>query len=174
MSYENDYESHDSYADNEVYSSGTYEDNDMNNENYSNDENGDAFEDCRFCSAKYKIRNRQRHHDHHHERCDHCSNVIPKTSMDTHIERKHTSRCRYCNEKVLTTELYQHKAIHHEKCKFCKQTVLKRDMNAHIADHHSSDKILGMIRLDKTSDQEINRLIAANRIYAKDGCLFKD
>lgn len=92
--------------------------------------------------------------------------------MNQHIEQKHKTRCSDCNQSVLSTELQQHKATHFEKCKHCNVDVLKQNMNVHITERHPFQKILGIIRLDITNDGEFNRLLAENRVYAKDGCLF--
>lgn len=135
----------------------------------SDAENSDDAEDCRYCDAIYKIRNRQRHLDNVH-RCPHCPNYMPRTSIPTHIENKHMVACSHCNLKLLPAQIRDHEATHFVRCKYCNANVLTQNVNAHIADRHPFHATIGMIR--KIDDAAFNRLVAGNRVYAKDGHLF--
>lgn len=182
----------------------------------SDAEDSDDAEDCRYCDATYKIRNRQRHLDNVHK-CPHCKNYMPRTSIPTHIENKHMVACSYCNLKLMPAQMRDHEVTHfvrcqycpnympktsipthienkhmvvcshcdlklmpaekkdHEathfvRCQYCNANVLTQNVNAHIADRHPFHATIGMIR--KIDDAAFNRLVAENRVYAKDGHLF--
>lgn len=128
-----------------------------------------SLEDCRYCDATYKRRNRQRHLDNVHK-CSHCPNYMPKSSIEAHIENKHMVGFSHCNQRMLRSNLQQHESTHFVRCQYCNENVLKQILNTHVANRHPFHATVGMIR--KISDSEFNRLVAENRVYAKDGHLF--
>lgn len=133
------------------------------------DEDSDTPEECRYCDAIYKVRNRQRHMQTVHK-CPHCNNYMPKTSIPAHIENKHLVECSYCNQRLLPAQMKLHEPTQFVRCQYCNENSLKQNLNAHIADRHPFHATIGMIR--KVDDAEFNRLVAENRVYAKDGHLF--
>lgn len=137
--------------------------------NGSSDDDGSDYEDCRYCDATYKLRNRQRHMETVHK-CPHCNNYMPKTSIPMHIENKHLVGCAHCNQRLLPDQMKQHVPTHFVRCQYCNENVLKPNVNTHIADRHPFHATIGMIR--KVNDAEFNRLVTENRIYAKDGHIF--
>lgn len=139
--------------------------------NYDDDEEEDSSseEDCRHCDARYKIRNRQRHMENVHK-CPYCTNYMPKESIQGHIERKHMDACSYCDQWFLPAQMHQHELTHFIRCQYCSQNILKQNLNAHVADRHPFHATIGMIR--KLNDDEFNRLVAQNKVYAKDGHIF--
>lgn len=84
-----------------------YSDSDDYSNYNDNDEDSSSFEDCQFCDATYKIRNRQRHMENVHK-CPYCPNYMPKESIQAHIDRKHMKECLYCNKCLLPEQLQQH------------------------------------------------------------------
>lgn len=83
---------------------------------------------------------------------------MPKESLAGHIKRCHMGKADDCLER-LKTELGGLSAnlANMEK----------------LANEHPLQATLGMIRLDKLTDDEFNGLLDENRIYAKNGHLFR-
>lgn len=148
------------YTDSDDYSSydGSYD-----------DQSDSSPEDCQYCDATYKKRNRQRHLNNVHK-CPHCPHYMPKTSIQTHITNKHMVGCSYCDQRVFTADLQQHELSHFVRCRHCDANILKQNITAHINDRHPFQATVGMIR--KITDTEFNQLVAANCVYAKDGHIF--
>lgn len=137
----------------------------------SDEDEGDYFVECQICDCHVKARNYDRHLNNVHK-CKYCPNYMPKESLQSHIERKHIQRCRYCTVTLLEELMAQHESTHFVKCKYCVDKVLDQNLNEHVTKEHPFHATIGMLRMDKTNDQEFNRLIKENRIYAKDGHIF--
>lgn len=152
------------------YNYSSYSD-DYSDDHHCNEDSDDESspEDCRFCEATYKRRNRQRHLDNVHK-CPYCPNYMPRTSIQAHIDKKHMEGCSYCNQRVVEENLRQHESSHFIRCDKCGENVLQQNINEHMANRHPFHATIGMIC--KISDAEFNRLAAEKRIYAKDGHLF--
>lgn len=139
---------------------------------YDEDEDdGNYLIDCRFGDCQVLMKNYNQHLEKVHK-CKYCSNYMPKESIESHIERKHTVQCPHCSAELLEHLMPQHKASHFIKCEHCQCLLLKQNLNQHLAEIHPFRATIGMIRLDKFSNEEFNRLIDQKRIYAKDGHLF--
>lgn len=112
------------------------------------DDEGNSYVNCTHCGDQVLHRNYQRHLEAVHK-CRYCDNYMPKKSIKEHIERKHMKKCSYCCEFVLETK-----------------------MKNHCTENHPLQETIGMIQLNKISDERFNKLIRENRVYAKDGHLF--
>ena len=125
-------------------SSPNYEDYDYyNNYDYEDD---DPFVDCKFCGEPVLSSRMEKHLDNKHK-CSHCHDVnyMSSESLKEHIEAKHMVQCKYCDAKRFADEIAQHELTH---------------------------SVIGLIQLGKLTDERFNQLVADNRIYAKDGCLY--
>lgn len=136
------------------------------------DDSEDYLVDCDFCAAQVKRSNYDSHLDRVHK-CTHCGNYMPKDSLNAHIQRKHTTKCSHCGVLVLDTEMKRHAATHFATCGHCNESILKCNLENHLANNHPLLATIGMIRLDKLSSAEFNKLIDEKRVYAKDGHLFR-
>lgn len=132
----------------------------------------DYLVECDHCTSRVKRSNYDDHLERVHE-CIHCGNHMPQKSLDGHIKRNHMTKCQYCTLLVLENAMAQHQLTHFTKCQHCNQSILKSNFAAHLANNHPLRETIGMIRLDKLSDDEFNKLIEEKRIYAKDGHLFR-
>lgn len=133
---------------------------------------------CEFCNNYMKSESLQAHierkHTNSNVKCQYCSNSMPEKSLPGHIERCHTQKvkCRHCNAQVLADLLKKHESDHYEKCKHCGGTFLKQNLKNHITLSHPLHATIGMIKLDRISDERFNELVEGNCIYAKDGHVF--
>lgn len=132
------------------------------------DDDGSSLEDCNYCRASYKRRNRERHMENVHKYCKYCENYMKKSAFEAHVRSKHTVPCQYCNKNFVQDEINAHKSTHFIKCQYCNENIRKENVDAHTAERHPSPT--GMIR--NIGDSEFNRLITENRVYAKDGLLY--
>lgn len=101
--------------------------------------------------------------------CMFCVETILASEMEKHLEKKH--KCTYCTESdYMNVESLQ---IHVEEkhmvsCKLCSA----KRFNDEIAQHELTHSVIGIVQLGKLTDERFNQLVAENRIYSKDGCLF--
>lgn len=149
--------------------SGDWDDEDDNDDYY---DDGDMIVYCGYCNKQLLNRNYDRHVDNVHHKCDHCTNYMPKKAIQQHIQRKHTQKCPHCTAELVVNLLPQHEATHFTKCEDCKVSFLKENLSKHMAESHPFRTTIGMIRLDKISNEEFNKMINEKRIHAKDGFLF--
>lgn len=145
----------------------SYYDDTSQDESYDDD-----LEQCRYCPSQVKRSNYYGHIERVHT-CDECGHSMPQKSLQGHKDRKHMETCNTCGVKMLTTPMKQHLLSHYMECKYCKKSVHEQNMKKHIQDNHPFHATVGMICLDKLTDAEFNKLVAANRIYSKDGHLFE-
>lgn len=131
----------------------------------------DEYIECSHCPAQVKRRNYQRHLDNLHK-CNHCNHYMPQSSIEAHIERKHMRQCAYCPENLLEWDIERHESTHFVVCTFCNASILRSNLNKHTANDHPFRATVGMIRLDKFTTDQFNRMLNQNRIYCKDGHLF--
>lgn len=142
---------------------------------YGYDDEGsdeDYLVDCPHCPNPVKRCNYETHIQRVHK-CEECGNCMPKEALKGHKERNHMKICQTCGVQMLATPMKQHLKTHNKQCHHCKLTFPSHALKKHIQDNHPIHATLGMIRLDKVTDAEFNTLVAANRIFAKDGHLFK-
>ncbi|XP_055307607.1 zinc finger protein 382-like [Sitodiplosis mosellana] len=144
---------------------------DYNNDDYDESDE-DFLVDCPHCPNPVKRSNYDAHMEKVHT-CDECGNQMPKEALKGHKDRKHMEICLTCGKQMLATLMKQHIKTHNQQCKHCKLSFPQQTLEKHIQDKHPFHSTLGMICLDKITDAEFNKLVAANRIYSKDGHLFK-
>lgn len=144
------------------------EDDDNDNDD---DDDGNYFIECGHCNAKVLQRNYGRHLENVHM-CRYCKNYMPKNALEGHIQRKHMVTCYLCGIEKLTDEIEAHKETHFKNCIHCSNSIYESDMTAHIEQNHSFAAIIGMVQMHKITDKRFNELVAANRIYSKNGHLF--
>lgn len=149
----------------------------QNNE-YSSDASSDDYEDedylvdCPHCPNPVKRSNYDAHIEKVHT-CDECGHQMPKKAIQGHKKRNHMEICQTCKVEMLATPMKEHVKIHYKQCKYCDLSVHQQTLEKHIQDNHPFHSTVGMICLEKLTDNEFNKLVAANRIYSKDGHLFK-
>lgn len=110
------------------------------------DEDDDPFIDCEICNEPVLSSRMDKHLDNLHK-CNHCDDCtyMNMESLKAHIEEKHMVSCKYCNAKKYTDDIVQHELTH---------------------------SVVGMIQLQQLTNERFNQLVAENRIYAKEGCLY--
>ena len=119
-------------------------------ENYDyfdgDDDNYNPFVNCRVCNKLVSSSFLNEHLDNQHK-CNYCndSNYMNAESLKTHIKENHMIPCKHCNAKKLTIE---------------------------IAEHEQSHPAVGMIQLNRLTNERFNQLVAENRIYAIEGSVF--
>lgn len=154
----------------------------------------DSYMNCKHCPAQVKANEYHVHLEREHK-CLHCGNYMPKESLPGHLKRihecqycgaymrkesleghilkNHSEKCKYCSKMILDALMPVHLCIHFAACKYCNQNILVSNMGKHLAKVHPLQETLGIIRLDKISDDEFNELIDKKLIYAKSGHLFR-
>lgn len=143
---------------------------DYNDSDYYDDDNGNEFIDCDYCDAQVLSRNYDRHLENVHK-CPYCKNYMPKSSISTHIQRKHTIKCEFCPAEVRIDEMKQHEETHYRKCKYCHLTICG-DINLHIRQSHTLEATIGMVQLQRISSDRFNQLVNEKRIYCVAGQIF--
>lgn len=141
-----------------------------NDECYESEE--DYFVKCLYCPSEVKKSNYDWHMKKVHT-CEECGNKMPRQSLKAHKERNHMEVCKTCKIQMLATPMKQHLMTHYKNCQYCNSSVHQQALEKHIHDNHPFHSTLGMIRLEKITDDEFNKLVAQNRISSKDGHLFK-
>lgn len=131
----------------------------------------DYLVDCKHCPSQVKLSNYDEHLERVHE-CMHCGNHMRKQSLDAHIKRNHMVKCQHCMKMFVANAIALHQLIHYTKCQRCNESILKSELPTHLANNHALIETIGMIKLDKLSNDEFNRLIDEKRVFAKDGHLF--
>lgn len=160
----------------EYYLSDGYDDNDYDEDYY--------LVDCPHCPSQVKQSNYNSHIEKVHGekvalyRCDECGNKMSKRALQSHKERKHMETCQACGVKMLSSRMEQHvircQVQSHKRCKYCTSNFRSQNaLEKHVASDHPLQSTFGMICLDKITDAEFNKLVAENRIFSKDGHLFK-
>lgn len=116
---------------------------DYNDYDYEDD---DPFIDCKFCEEPVLSSRMDKHLETKHK-CYHCRecDYMTAESLKSHIEETHMVSCKYCTEKRFSDEIAQHELTH---------------------------SVIGLVQLGKLTDERFNQLVAENRIYSKDGCLY--
>lgn len=137
----------------------------------SDDDDGNYFINCSHCDARVLQRNYNRHLANVHK-CPHCDNFMPRDSLDGHIERKHTVNCEWCGVSKTIDEIVAHESSHYKQCQYCRLDIYEGVFDNHIRQTHPLAATIGMIQSLKITDNRFNELVAANRIYSKDGHLF--
>lgn len=140
--YDNDYDDRD--YDDRDYDDRNYDDRDHDYlDEYEDD---DPFMDCKICEEPVLLSRMDKHLENRHKcvYCNDCS-FMNMESLKVHIQEKHMVSCKHCNAKKLTDEIAQHELTH---------------------------SVVGMIQLQQLTDERFNQLVAENRIYAKEGCLY--
>lgn len=109
-------------------------------------EDDDPFVDCKFCDEPVLSSRLDKHLENKHK-CNYCCecDYMNTESLKAHIEEKHMVPCKYCNTKRFLDEIAQHELTH---------------------------SVVGMVQLGKLTDERFNQLVAENRIYSKEGCLY--
>lgn len=135
------------------------------------EDDGNYYIGCIHCDAEVLSRNMNRHLEKVHK-CWHCNNYMPNEAIDGHIQRKHIITCDYCSAEILENEMDQHEQTHFFACRYCPLDIHEDDMDNHVRLNHALVAIIGVIQLQRISDNRFNQLVAANQIYSKDGLLF--
>lgn len=138
------------------------------------DEGGDdPMVQCEHCPALVRESNYENHLQRVHK-CDECGNFMPQKSLSGHKMRNHMEKCLICGTQMLKSLMPEHLRSHYRQCQYCNNSFRQADLEKHIQDSHSMHAVIGMIRLEKITGAEFNRLVAEKRIFSDDhGNLFK-
>lgn len=125
-----------------------FDDYDDDHDYDDDDECRDPFVVCKYCNVRVLSSRLIKHLNNKHK-CNHCHdhecNYMNVETLKAHIDEKHMVLCKHCDAKKLTDDIVQHELTH---------------------------SVVGMVQLQKLTDEHFNQLVAENRIYAKDGCLY--
>lgn len=129
---------------------------------------------CKYCLEHVIASNYDNHLKLVHK-CKYCENYMPKQSLAVHIKRVH--ECSSCGNHMRKEALTGHiNRCHLGKVDDCLKRLETAIGNscANLANiENLANVLLQMIRLDKLTNDEFNKLLDENRIYAKDGHLFR-
>lgn len=101
------------------------------------------------------------------ETCRHCSNRMPKTSIQQHVQNKHCVRCRYCNAFVLPASMNGHIQNTHQIEMLTEENQRLRAENVRL----NSRQAIGFTH--NFDDAEFNNLVAQNRIYSENNVIYR-